>query len=226
MDRDEVLAWLERKGTRRNVEGMARYGIVAKRAVGVPVGTLRTLARRLGKNQDLSLELWATGLYEARLLSAFVGDPEKVTRRQMNAWAAGFENWADCDTVCFHLFDRTPFAFEKALEWSASPREFVKRAGYVLMACLAAHDKRAADARFRPFLPLIEKASRDDRNFVKKGVSWALRGIGRRSRPLYAASVRLAERLASAKEATPRWIGKDALRDLGNPKLRARLASP
>ena len=155
MNTNDVLHWLERKGTRRTVEGMARYGIVAKRAVGVPVGTLRTLAKRLGKNQELSLELWATGLYEARLLAAFVGDPEQVTRRQMNAWAAGFENWADCDTVCFHLFDRTPFAFEKALEWSASSREFVKRAGYVLMACLAAHDKKAADARFRPFLPLI-----------------------------------------------------------------------
>ena len=225
MDLDEVLAWLERRGSRRGVEGMARYGIVAKRAYGVSVGTIRALAKQIGPDQALSLELWKTGWYEARLLAAFVGEPERVTRRQMNAWAAGFENWADCDTVCFHLFDRTPFAFEKALEWSASPREFVRRAGYVLMACLAAHDRKAADASFRPFLPLIEKASRDDRNFVKKGVSWALRGIGRRSRPLYAASVKLAERLASSKEATPRWIGKDALRDLGNPKVRARLAS-
>jgi 3-methyladenine DNA glycosylase AlkD len=224
MDRDEVLAWLERKGTRRTVDGMARYGIVAKKAFGVPVGTLRTLAKRIGKNQALSLELWETGCYEARLLAAFVGDPEKVTRRQMNAWAADFENWADCDTACFCLFDRSPLAFDKAREWTASPREFVRRGGFVLMACLAAHDKKAPDSSFRQFLPLIEKGARDDRNFVKKGVSWALRGIGRRSPPLYAAAVALAKRLASSEDPAPRWIGKDALRDLGKPKVRARLA--
>ena len=224
MDRDEVLAWLARKGTRRTVDGMARYGIVAKQAFGVPVGTLRTLAKRIGKNQALSLELWETGCYEARLLAAFVGDPEKVTRRQMNAWAADFENWADCDTACFCLFDRSPLAFDKAREWTASPREFVRRGGFVLMACLAAHDKKAPDSSFRPFLPLIEKGARDDRNFVKKGVSWALRGIGRRSPPLYAAAVAVAKRLASSEEAAPRWVGKDALRDLAKPKVRARLA--
>ena len=224
MDRDEILAWLERKGTRRTVDGMARYGIVAKQAFGVPVGTLRTLAKRIGKNQALSLELWETGCYEARLLAAFVGEPEKLTRRQMNAWAADFENWADCDTACFCLFDRTPLAYERARVWTASPREFVRRGGFVLMACLAAHDKKAPDANFRPFLPLIEKGARDDRNFVKKGVSWALRGIGRRSPPLYAAAVELANRLASSKEAAPRWVGKDTLRDLGKPKVRARLA--
>ena len=110
MDKNEVLAWLERKGTRRTVLGMARYGIAAKRAFGVPMGTLLTLKKRLGRDQALSLALWDSGWYEARLLAALVGDPERVTRRQMNAWAAGFENWGDCDTVCFHLFDRTPFA--------------------------------------------------------------------------------------------------------------------
>lgn len=222
---DDVLAWLSRKGTRRTVEGMARYGIVAKHAFGVPVGTLRALAKRLGKDQALSLELWETGCYEARLLAAFVGDPAKVTKRQMNAWAADFENWADCDTACFCLFDRTPFAFDKAREWTAWPREFVRRGGFVLMACLAAHDKKAPDASFRRFLPLIEKGARDDRNFVKKGVSWALRGIGRRSPPLYAASLAVAKRLASSREAAPRWVGKDALRDLAKPKVRAQLAS-
>jgi len=226
MDCDEVLAWIERKGTRRTVDGMARYGIVAKQAFGVPVGTLRTLAKRIGKNQALSLELWESGCYEARLLAAFVGDPAQVTKRQMNAWAADFENWADCDTACFCLFDRSPHAFDKAREWTSSPREFVRRGGFVLMACLAAHDKKAPDARFRAFLPLIEKGARDDRNFVKKGVSWALRGIGRRSPPLYAAAVALASRLASSEEAAPRWVGKDALRDLEKPKVRARLARP
>lgn len=224
MGPEEVLAWLERKGSRRNVEGMARYGIKAKRVFGVPMSTLLTLRKRLGKDHSLSIALWATGCYEARLLAALVGDPERVSRRQMNAWAAGFENWADCDTVCFHLFDRTPFAFEKAREWSASPREFVKRAGFVLMACLALHDRAAPDRSFLPFLPLIEKGARDERNFVKKGVSWALRGIGRRTPALNAASLEVAKRLASSGEASCRWVGKDALRDLAKPKVRARLA--
>ena len=223
MDKDDVLRWLERKGTRRAVEGMARYGIQAKHAFGVPMSTLLALRKRLGKDHALSTALWATGWYEARLLAALVGDPERVTRRQMNAWAAGFENWADCDTVCFHLFDRTPFAFERAREWAASPREFVRRGGFVLMACLALHDKASPDDRFLPLLPLIEKGSRDERNFVKKGVSWALRGIGRRSRALYAASLEVAKRLAASEEAPCRWVGKDALRDLANAKVRARL---
>jgi 3-methyladenine DNA glycosylase AlkD len=142
----------------------------------------------------------------------------------MNAWAAGVENWGDCDTVCFHLFDRTPFAWEKAQKWAASPREFVKRAAFALMACLALHDKTASDKRFLPFLPLIEKGARDERNFVKKGVSWALRSIGRRTRALNAASVASAGRLARSEEAARRWVGKDALRELTSPKVRSHIA--
>lgn len=224
MDAGEVLKWLERHGTRRTVEGMARYGIRAERAFGVTVGTLQSLAKRLGKDHALSLALWETGWYEARLLAAMVGDPQRVTRRQMNAWAAGFENWADCDTVCFHLFDRTPFAWEKARQWVGSPREFVKRAGFVLMACLAVHDKAAPDKSFRAFLPLIEQGAHDERNFVKKGVNWALRTIGRRNPELNAVALRVARRLALSKETACRWVGKDALRELTSPKVRAQMA--
>jgi 3-methyladenine DNA glycosylase AlkD len=224
MDGKEVLAWLGRRGTRRNVEGMARYGIEAKRAFGVPMGTLLSLSKRLGKDHALSVALWESGWYEARLLAALVGDPQRVTRRQMNAWAASFENWADCDTVCFKLFDRTPFAWEKVRPWAASPREFVRRAGFVLMACLAAHDKAAPDKNFLALLPLIEKGARDERNFVKKGVNWALRAIGRRNRALNAAALAVAKRLASSDEAACRWVGKDALREFGSPKVRAQLA--
>ena len=224
MDAGEILKWLERQGTKRTVEGMARYGIRAERAFGVTVGTLQSLAKRLGKDHALSLALWETGWYEARLLAAMVGEPQRVTRRQMDAWAAEFENWADCDTVCFHLFDRTPLAWERAPKWSASPREFVRRGGFVLMACLAAHDKAAPDGRFLPFLKLIEKGAGDDRNFVKKGVSWALRGIGRRSRALHAAALPVAKRRAASEKAAARWVGKDAIRDLTNPKVLARLA--
>ena len=223
MNVNEVLTWLERRGTRRTVLGMARYGIEAERAFGVPMGTLLSLRKRLGKDHALSVALWESGWYEARLLAALVGDPKRVTRRQMNAWAAGFENWADCDTACFKLFDQTPFAWEKARQWAASPREFVKRAGFALMACLALHDKGAPDKTFLAFLPLVEKGARDERNFVKKAVSWALRAIGERSLALNAAALATAKRLAESGEAACRWVGKDALRQLASPAARARL---
>jgi 3-methyladenine DNA glycosylase AlkD len=226
MDEAEGLKWLERRGTRRVVLGMARYGIRAERAFGVPMGTVRTLSKRLGKDHALSLALWESGWYEARLLAALVGDPKLVTRRQMNEWAGSFENWADCDTVCFHLFDRTPFAWAKARQWTASPREFVKRAAFALMASLALHDKAAPDNAFVPFLRLIEKGARDERNFVKKAVSWALRSIGRRNLALNAQALDIARRLASSEESASRWVGKDALRDLASPRLRARLTRP
>jgi 3-methyladenine DNA glycosylase AlkD len=208
MDTKEVLAWLERRGSRATRQGMARYGIEARRAFGVPMGTLLSLRKKLGTDHRLATELWASGWYEARLLAALVGDPAKVTRRQMNAWAASFENWADCDTVCFKLWDQTPFAWEKARQWARSPRELVKRGGFVLMACLALHDRAAPDAPFLAFLRLIEKGAADERNWVKKGVSWALRSIGRRNPALYAAAVAVATRLAGSEEDAPRWVGK------------------
>ena len=225
MDKDEVMRWLERQGTQRTVAEMDRYGIKAARAFGVPMGALLSLRKRLGQNHALSLALWETGWYEARLLAALLGDPDRVTRRQMNAWAAGFENWADCDTVCFKLFDRSPFAWEKAPLWAKSPREFVKRGGFALMACLALHDKAADDESFLAFLPLIEKGARDERNFVKKAVSWALRAIGTRNAALNAVSVALAQRLALSEEAPCRWVGKDALRALTKPRMRGQKAA-
>jgi 3-methyladenine DNA glycosylase AlkD len=210
----EVLAWLKQRGTRRNVLGMARYGIVAKRAFGVSMSTMLSLKKRIGRDHQLAVQLWATGWYEARLMAALIDDPALVTRTQMNAWAGDFENWADCDTVCFHLFDRTPFAWEKARQWAKSPREFVKRAGFALMASLALHDKGAPHERFQSFLPLIEQGAGDERNFVKKGVSWALRGIGRRTPALRKAASAVARRLAKSEHAAPRWVGTNALREL------------
>ena len=224
MSKDEVLAWLRKKGTKSTVNGMARYGLEAKHAFGVPMGTLLTLAKRLGKDHALSLALFESGWYEARLLAALVGDATQVTRRQMDSWAADFENWGDCDTVCFKLFDQTPLAWERARKWSASPREYVKRGGFVLMACLAAHDKAAPDQAFTDFLPLIEKGADDERNFVKKGVSWALRMIGRRNLALNKAALVMAKRLAASDRGAPRWVGKDALRELSSPKTQAQLA--
>lgn len=223
MDLADVMAWLKRSGRAARIKDMARYGIVARRAFGVTMGQLNGLKKRLGTNQALSLALWETGWYEARLLAALIGDPAQVTRRQMNVWAASFENWADCDTACFALFDKTPHAWEKARQWAASPREMVRRGGYVLMACLALHDKTSPDRPFLAFLPIIERGAADERNFVKKGVSWALRSLGRRSPALHAAALPVARRLAQAEAPAPRWVGKDALRELTSAKVRAAL---
>ena len=214
MNANDVLGLLRKQGTRRTIGEMARYGIEAEHAFGVPMGALLKLKKRVGTDHELSLALWTSGWYEARLLAALVGDPQRVTRRQMDGWAAGFENWGDCDTVCFKLFDRSPFAWEKARQWAASPREFVKRGGFALMACLALHDKAAPDKNFLAFLPLIEKGARDERNFVMKGVSWALRSIGRRTPALNAAALKVARRLASSEKPSCRWVGKDAVREL------------
>ncbi|MEX2029626.1 MAG: DNA alkylation repair protein [Anaerolineales bacterium] len=226
MTKDEVLTYLKRRGTKRNIEALARYGIQTDRALGVTMGTLLALAKRLGKDHNLAAELWDSGWYEARLLAALVDDPRLVTRRQMNAWAADFDNWAVCDTAVFHLFDRSPFAWEKVRQWSTSPREFVKRASFWMMTSLSVHDKAASHARFLALLPLIEKGARDERNFVKKAVSSALRTIGKRTPALHAASLKLAQRLSRSTDPGPRWVGKDALRELARPMVRTRLAKP
>ncbi len=219
-----VLALLERRGTAATRKGMARYGLVARQAYGVPMGTLLALARRLGVDHALARTLWKSGWYEARLLAALVGDPARVTVREMDAWAASFENWGDCDTVCFKLWDRSPLAWGRARAWARSPRELVRRGGFVLMACLALHDKAAPDRRFLAWLPLIERGAADARPMVQKGVSWALRSIGRRNETLHQAAVAVARRLAAATEAPPRWVGRDALRELTSAKVLAALA--
>jgi 3-methyladenine DNA glycosylase AlkD len=159
------------------------------------------------------------------MLAAMIDEPKQVTRAQMNAWVKDFDNWGVCDTVCWHLFDYTPFAWEALRRWSASPHEFVKRAGFAMMAGQAAHNKTATDAQLLALLPLIEKGARDDRNFVKKAVSWALRRIGGRNLPLHEGALALARRLAASDQASCRWIGKDALRDLSRPMVRAKAAA-
>jgi 3-methyladenine DNA glycosylase AlkD len=182
------------------------------------------LAKRHGKDHALAGELWKTGWYEARMLAAMIDDPRQVTREQMEAWARDFDNWGICDTVCWHLFDYTPHAWPALRRWSASREEFVKRAGFAMIAGQAAHNKEAAEAEFLALLPLIEKGARDDRNFVKKAVSWALRRIGHRGPELHRAAVGLAQKLAASDDAPSRWVGKDALRDLSRPMVRAKMA--
>jgi 3-methyladenine DNA glycosylase AlkD len=209
-----AVAELKRLGTNKTREGMARYAIPSDNAFGVPVGQIQQIAKRLGRNRELAQALWDTGWYEARMLAAFVNEPERVTPVQMDRWCKDFDNWAICDTVCFHLFDRTPHAFKKVSQWSKRKDEFVKRAAFALLASLALHDKKSGDQAFADSLPLIERAATDERNFVKKGVSWALRGIGRRNPALKTSALELAERLAQSTNPGARWIGKDALRDL------------
>ncbi|MET3665686.1 DNA alkylation repair protein [Caulobacter sp. 1776] len=211
----EVLLELEALGDRTYRAGMARYAIDAPKAFGVAVGKLRVLAKRLGRDHALAQALWETGWYEARLLAGMIDDPKRVTPEQMDAWRADFDNWAVTDTLCFDLFDRTPHALGKIDEWVRLEGEFDKRAGFVLLACVALHRKELPDAPFVERLPLIEAAATDPRNFVKKGVNWALRAIGTRKSPaLRAAALELAARLAVSADPTARWNGKDALRQL------------
>jgi len=210
----EALDLLERAGDRRTREGYARYGIVAPKSLGVPMAKIQAIAKRLGVDHALALALWETEWYEARLLCAFVADPALLTAAQMERWTKDFDNWGVCDTLCFKLYDRSPHAWKKLAPWAKKKDEFVRRAAFALLASLALHDKAAKDAAFIKTLPLIEKAAVDERNFVRKGVSWALRSVGRRNAALRARSVALAKRLAACDDPAPRWIGKDALREL------------
>ncbi len=211
----DVLQELEALGSESHREGMARYAIHAPRAFGVAVGQLRALAKRLGRDHALAQALWDTGWYEARLLAGMVDDPKLVTPEQMDAWRADFDNWAVTDTLCFDLFDRTSHALAKVDEWVRLDGEFDKRAGFVLLACVALHRKELPDAPFLERLPLIEAGATDPRNFVKKGVNWALRAIGSRKSPaLKVAVLEVAARLAAMSDPTARWNGKDALRQL------------
>ena len=202
---------------------MARYGIPSDNASGVSVVDIRLLAKRLGRDHELALALWDTGSYEARMLTPFIDEPARVTPAQMERWCRDFDSWAIGDALCFHLFDKTPHAWPKIAKWSGRREEFVKRAAFALLASLALHDKAAADAPFIKSFALIERAATDDRNFVKKAVSWALRGIGKRNPALNAAAIKLARRLAESPHSPARWIGKDALRDLATPATRRRL---
>ena len=219
----DVIAWLEKHASKKHRDGMARYAIPSDNALGIPVGALKTYAKTLGRHHDLALALWDTGVYEARMLVAWVADPALVTSAQMDAWRADFDSWAISDHLCFHLFDRTPHAFRKVEQWSKRRDEFGKRAAFALLASLALHDKNSPDEPFHRSLPLIEHAANDDRNFVKKGVSWALRLIGRRSVALNEASVTLAKRLLESDAPAARWIAKDALKELTSPAVLKRL---
>ena len=205
----DVLEALERAGSPKFRADLGpRYGIIAKKAWGVPMAAIKAIAKPLGCNHELARELWATGWYEARLLASMVGDPAVQTGAEMNRWCKDLDNWAVADTLCFNLWDRSPHAFAKVRAWAGRKPEFERRAAFALLASYALH-RRGADAEYLASLELIEAAASDQRNFVKKGVSWALRSVGRRGRALA-----LARRLSTSEDPTERWIGGDALKDL------------
>jgi 3-methyladenine DNA glycosylase AlkD len=210
----DALSSLERMATKKDFDNLARFGIAAPKAFGVSMANIQKLAKRLGRSHELAAKLWDTGWYEARMLTAFVDEPERVTSTQMDRWCRDFDNWGIVDTLCFKLFDRTPHAWTKVAQWHDKRAEFVKRASFALLASLALHDKTAGDERFLESLSFIERAATDDRNFVKKGVSWALRSVGRRNAKLKAAAVKLSRRLVDSEEPSARFIGKEALREL------------
>ena len=219
----EVVAELRRLGTRRNVEGMARFGIRAEKAFGVSKPKLDVLAKRIGRNHQLALELWDSGVHDAKILAGMIADPAKVTASLMDRWVRDFDNWDTCDGTCCHLFAFTEPAWEKAIAWTERDGEFQKRAGFALAAYLAYRDKNASDARFVSFLKIIERECEDERNFVRKAVNWALRNIGKRNSQLNRAAIASGERLRKRESRAARWIAADALRELRSDAVQERL---
>ncbi len=203
---------------------MRRFGIRGQRLLGVSVATVRELAKPLGKNHGLALQLWSSRIHEARILASIVADPAKLTRSRADAWVRDFDSWDVCDQTCLNLLDKTAYAFTAALQWSRRPEEFVRRAGFALMAALAFHHKTASDVKFLPFLRAILQRSTDQRPFVRKAVNWALRQIGKRNRRLNHLAVHAAAMLKHSPAATARWIGSDAYRELTSSAIRRRLA--
>jgi 3-methyladenine DNA glycosylase AlkD len=208
-----ALAWLKKHSSKAVRDGMARYAVPSDHAYGVSVKDIKALSKELGRDHELALALWDTGVYEARMLASYVGDPERMTPAQMDRWCRDCDNWAYCDSLSFNLFDRSLHAWTMVERWSKRKPEFEKRTAFALLWSLALHDKSSADERFLHGLTLIEREACDERNFVKKAVNMALRAVGRR-RTLNAAATEVARRLAESDDRTERWVGKDALRDL------------
>jgi 3-methyladenine DNA glycosylase AlkD len=192
---------------------MKRFGVDNSKALGVPLPQLRKIAKSIKKDHQLALDLWDSGIHECRVMASLVDDPNQVTPQQMDKWVADFYSWDVCDQVCGNLFDRTEFAIEKALEWSRSEKEYIKRAGFVLMAEFAVHNKKAGNEELMQFFPIIEREAWDDRNFVKKAINWALRQIGKRNKDLHKIAIECANRIAQQESKAAKWIAKDALNE-------------
>jgi 3-methyladenine DNA glycosylase AlkD len=202
---------------------MASVGIGSLRALGVSMPEVRRLARETGRDHDLAAGLWASGVYEARLLAGMVEQPKLVTESQVEEWAAGFDNWAIVDGTVLNVLIRPPFAHSKAAAWSGRQEEFVKRAAFALMAVLAVYDKKAPDGVFEAYLPIIEREASDDRPYVRKAVNWALRQIGKRNKRLNGLAVEAARRIQTRGGRAATWVASDALRELTSEVIQGRL---
>ena len=214
MTSEHIIANLQQHANPQNVEGMARFGIRPAQVLGISIPTLRKMAKEIGRNHALALELWASGIHEARILASMIDEFRLVTPQQMDAWVNDFDSWDVCDQVCGNLFDKTPYAYQKAVEWCQQEKEFVRRAGFVMMAELAVHDKKARDEAFLQFFPLIKHYADDERNFVKKAVNWALRQIGKRNSHLRTLALECAYDIQNMDSKTAQWVAKDAIREL------------
>lgn len=214
MEVKEIIELLESWADKKNTEGMARFGINVEKAFGISMPKLRSLAKQLGKDHKKALELWETKIHEAMILAALIDQPALVTKKQMDKWVKDFDSWDVCDQCCMNLFDKTAFAYEKAIEWSSKKEEFVKRAGFALMASMAVHNKKESDEFFESFFPVIKKESTDERNFVKKAVNWALRQIGKRNEHLCSEAIKLSNEILLIDSKAARWIANDAIKEL------------
>ncbi len=223
MNCNQVIDALKSLAEPDYLAGMTHFAIKTDHALGVSAPRMRKLAKEIGTDHKLALELWESNIHEARIVAVLIDDPRQVTKSQMNNWVRQFDNWAVCDVCCGVLFDKTPFAWDKAIEWSGRKEEFVRRAGFALMAALAVHDKRAPDKKFLQFFDIIKHHADDERNFVKKAVNWALRQIGKRNTRLNKKAVAVAKEIRKMDSPAARWIAADAIRELTNKKILARL---
>lgn len=219
----DVMEKLAAHADSEQLVGMSRYGIITEKRLGVKVPQMRKIAKQTGKDHHLALALWDTGIAEAMIVASMVDIPAEVTETQMEAWVVDFNSWDVCDQVCMNLFDKTPLAWQKVRDWSQREEQYVKRAAYALIACLAWHDKHAPDENFIDLLPLIKTGASDERNYVKKAVSWALRNIGKRNSTLNAIALQTAHDLKETDSKPARWIGSDAVRDLTSDATKRRL---
>jgi len=219
---EEVIKALNEVSAAHRVAGMKRFGIDTTHAIGVSIPLLRGMAKKIKKNHALALGLWATGMHEARILASMIDDPAMVTPSQINAWAKDFNSWDLCDQVCGNLFDRTPYAVDKAKEFSHSKKEYVKRTAFTLMAEYAVHNKKAGDKIFIEFLTIIEREAYDGRNFVTKAVNWALRGIGKRNKALHAEAIVTAKRILQQDSKAAKWVASNALKELEGEAVKKK----
>jgi 3-methyladenine DNA glycosylase AlkD len=219
----DVLHKLQSKARPEQLKGMAKYGMTVEQRLGVSVPDMRKLAKEIGRDHKLALDLWRTGIGEARILAAMVDDPDKLTEEQMEDWVKGINSWDVCDQVCMNLFEKNPLAWQKIVDWSEREEEFVKRTAFSLIACLAWHDKKASDEKFIELFPMIIRGATDERNFVKKAVNWALRNIGKRNRNLNRAAINAAKEIQRLDSKAARWIATDAIRELESDAIQNRL---